>query len=270
MEQLKDLSELLIKLVSEFTPIQSFLAFLLIVSLAAFRKQIPVGARLVFSYLTKDKESPKPKVFRHDIFNLIEETSLNSETIIVKGKAVKTVMFKDSVKTILPITKSNLETLVSDENSYSLTDPQLLSEIDKVLHRITKEFNSEFRSRLKNQGLTQSDISFILSYLSPLRLRNMEIIKRRCTKIFISDYYPTNQDKLVSFLEIMAFTIETLIPLSINAFELMNGRFDKYSWDATSGQYIQGRFTNPLSTNRMRSSARRDPSQGGPNIPNLN
>ena len=207
MEHLKDLSELLVTLVSSFTPIQSFLAFLVIVSLAAFRKQIPSGIRSIFSYLTKEKTSPKPKVFRHDIFNLIDETSLNSETITVKGKAVKTVMFKDSVKTILPITKSNLETLVSNEVSYTLTDPQLLSEIDKVLHKITKEFNSEFRSRLKNQGLTQSDISFILSYLSPLRLRNMEIIKRRCTKIFISDYYPTNQDKLVSFLEIMAFTM---------------------------------------------------------------
>lgn len=236
METLSDIGDLLSKLTTDFSGLQSFVAFILLLVLAFFHKQIPSGLKFLIS-LFKKKEKKKPKTFRHDIFTLLDETSLKSETMTVKGKEVKTVMFRDAVLTKITITKKRLEELVNKEGIYTVPDPELLSEIDIVLNNITKDFNIEYRRKLKSQGLTQSDIAFILSYLSPERVRNVDVIKKRCAKIFISDYYPENQEKIVSFLEIMAFTVETLLPLTIKAFELMNGRFDKYVYDRSLGRY---------------------------------
>lgn len=240
METLKDIGELLVKLASNFSDLQSFIAFMVLLVLAFFHKQIPSGISKIFEYFKRNnKKAQKPKAYSHDIFTLVDETFVNTETLSVKGKEVKTVMFRDAVNTTLSVTKTQLETLVNNPEIYTLPDPQLLSEIDKVLNNITKEFNRDYRYKLKSQGLTQSDITFILSYLSPQRVRNTDVVKKRCAKIFISDYYPENQDKLVSFLEIMAFTIETLIPHYIVAFELMNGRFDKYVYDKSSKRYVR-------------------------------
>lgn len=239
MEILKDIGKLLSELATDFTGLQSFIAFIVLLVLAFFHKQIPSGISKIFEYFKRNKKNKKPKAFRHDIFTLIDETFVKTETISVKGKEVKTVMFRDAVNTTLIITKDKLNELVNKPEIYTIPDPQLLSEIDKVLNNITKEFNVEYRNKLKSQGLTQSDITFILSYLSPQRVRNTDVVKKRCAKIFISDYYPENQDKLVSFLEVMAFTIETLMPLYVVAFELMNGRFDKYHFDKDSGRYVR-------------------------------
>lgn len=214
----------------------TFMSFVILVGFLQFGKNINNLAKEIWDKFVINKKVTS-RLVDHNIFSLMGDIVVTSDTIAIKGKSVKTKIFRITMKVSIESVNAVISELVIDKDLPQLTDSALFNKIDSSLHEITREFNQRIRIEYEKIGLTNSDITFILSYLSPIRLNMKDIIKSRCSKIFIGNYYPSNEDKVASLLEILAYTLEYLTQNYKDAFELMNGRFDKYYWDEATKMY---------------------------------